>query len=244
MRRRICLPLVITVMLSAAADLGAQVPKGQYSVGAHAGVMRFRSATSLSPAPVAGVDATYHLGFNPLSFISKGADFGIGFSFAATRPLTRGDQFPIVALDFGDTTQLYEVNQRITLLHYGLQAVLGLPLGRIRAYGLGGVGGYTIQLDSRQNLRNRSYTHQMFQFGGGVGYSVTPSLGFRVEARDIVFLGFERGRLDPTIRYARDGRIRDAAKAPDPTWQRPQNLQVTFVFNYIPSRAVRTEGEQ
>lgn len=245
MRHSLLMPLAAVAML-ANGPATAQAPKNQYSVGAHAGALRFRSATGLADAPFAGVDATYTMGFNPLSFLSKDADFGIGFNFAASRPLTRGDQFPIVAFDFGDTTQLLEVNQRITLLHYGLQAVLGIPISRLRVYGLGGIGGYTIQLDSRQNLgnlRKRAFTHQMFQFGGGVGYAVTRDLGFRVEARDIVFLGYERKRLDPTIQYVRDGRIRDAVKPPDPTWQRPQNLQLSIVFNYVPTKSTR-ETEQ
>lgn len=245
MRRTLFLSLAaITLQATGPVQLRGQVPKKQYNVGAQAGLIRFRSATALEDAPFAGVDATYTLGFNPLSFLSRNADFGIGFNFAASRPLTRGDQFPIVAFDFGDTTQLLEVNQRITLMHYGLQAVLGMPLGKFRMYGLGGVGGYTIQLDSRQNLRNRAYTHQMFEVGGGLGYALTNELGFRVEAKDLIFLGFERKRLDPTIPYVRDQRIRDAVKAPDPTWQRPQNLQLSIVFNYVPSRATRPEGDQ
>jgi opacity protein-like surface antigen len=245
MRRTHLVSLAALALLAAGtAPLRGQAPKKQYNVGAQAGVIRFRSAMALEDAPVAGIDGTYTLGWNPLSFLSKDADFGIGFNFNVARPLTRGDQFPIVAFDFGDTTQLLEVNQRITLMHYGVQAVLGMPIGRLRVYGNGGIGGYTIQLDSRQNLRNRAFTHQMFSVGGGIGYAVTNELGFRIEAKDLIFLGFERNKLDPTIRYVRDQRIRDAVAPPDPTWQRPQNLQLSIVFNYVPSRTTRTEGEQ
>lgn len=245
MRRTLFLSLAALALLATGPALVyGQVPKKQYNVGAQAGVIRFRSAMALEDAPVAGIDGTYTLGWNPLSFLSKDADFGIGFNFNVTRPLTRGDQFPIVAFDFGDTTQLLQVNQRISLLHYGLQAVLGMPVGRFRLYGNGGIGGYTIQLDSRQNLRNRSFTHQMFSVGGGIGYAVTNDLGFRIEAKDLIFLGFERNKLDPTIRYVQDQRVRDAVKAPDPTWQRPQNLQLAIVFSYVPSRSTRAEGDQ
>lgn len=223
----------------AAIELGAQAPPNRYSVGAHASYLRFRSATGLEDTPGAGVDATYRFGFSPL-----GADFGIGFSFVASRPLTRGDQFPLVAFDFGDTTQLLEVNQRITLLHYGLQAVLGVPISRLRVYALGGTGAYTVQLDSRQNLGNESFTRPMLQFGGGVGFAVTRDLGFRIEARDIMLLDYDRDRLDPTIPYARDRRIRDAVAAPDPTWPKPQNLQLSVVFNYVPSRTATPEEVQ
>lgn len=231
--------------MASAAEIGAQVPEGRFSVGALAGMQRFRSATALSPTPFVGIDATYRLGFSPLGALKPDADFGIGLNFAASRPLTRGDQFPVVAFDFKDTTFLYEVPQRVTLLHYGLQAVLGIPVGRMRVYGVGGGGLYTTMFDVRQNLRSESYTAGMLQFGGGLSYAVSPTLGFRLEARDIMMLGFKRSRLDPTVGYSQDRRIRDAVGAPDPTWDKPQNLQAAIVFTYVPVRATPSgESEQ
>ncbi len=244
-RTRIARGLLLASAVAIAGELGAQVPAGRYSVGAHAGYQRFRSATALEGAPFVGLDATYRLGFSPLSFLSRDSDFGIGLSFAASRPLTRGDQFPVVAFDFGDTTQLLEVPQRVTLVHYGLQAVLGVPFGRMRVYGIGGGGLYTTMFDVRQNLRNETYTAGMVQFGGGIGYAVSSTVGFRVEARDIMLLGYRRSRFDPTVGYAQDRRIRDAFGPPDATWDKPQNLQAAIVFTYVPQRTTTTaEGNQ
>ena len=240
MRRLVLLAAIVASPL----ELVAQAPRNQYNVGAHVGYLRFRSATGLADTPAAGFDATYRFGFSPLSMVSPESDFGIGLSFVASRPLSRGDQFPLVMLDFGDTTQLFAINQRVTLLHYGVQTILGVPFGNMRVYGLAGAGAYTMQFDTRQNLAPKSYTAGMIQFGGGVGYSVSPSLGFRVEARDIMFLGYDRDRLDPTIAHARDQRIRDAVNPPDHTWDKPQNLQVSIVFSYVPSRTARPEAEQ
>jgi hypothetical protein len=84
----------------------------------------------------------------------------------------------------------------------------------------------------------------MLQFGGGVGYSVSSALGFRIEARDVMFLGYNRDRLDPTVVHARDQRIRDAVRPPDATWDKPQNLQVSVVFSYVPARGAPPEGDQ
>lgn len=236
--------VLLATMVAGPLELSAQAPRNQYNIGAHASYLRFRSATGLANAPAAGFDATYRFGFSPLSAVSPESDFGIGLSFVASRPLSRGDQFPLVLLDFGDTTQLYAVNQRITLLHYGVQTVLGVPFGRMRVYGVAGAGAYTMQFDTRQNLAPKSYTGGMLQFGGGIGFSVSPALGFRIEARDVMFLGYDRDRLDPTVAHARDQRIRDAVNPPDVTWDKPQNLQMSVVFSYVPARAGRPEGEQ
>lgn len=235
--------VVIAGLIGTAPRTHAQVQENRYSVGAQLGYQRFRSATGLAPTPFVGLDATYHLGFSPLGFVSRASDFGIGLSFAASRPITRGDQFPVVAFDFKDTTQLLEVPQRVTLMHYGLQAVLGVPIGRLRVYGIGGVGAYTTMFDVRQNLGNKSYTAGMFQFGGGIGYAVSSTVGFRLEARDIMLLGYRRDRFDPTVGYAQDRRIRDANPPPDPTWDKPQNLQMALVFTYVPSVGVTPVGE-
>ncbi|MBA2440118.1 MAG: hypothetical protein H0V50_05535, partial [Thermoleophilaceae bacterium] len=157
------------------------------------------------------------------------------------RPVTAWDQFPAVAFDFGDTTLLYGVAQRTTLLTYGLQGTLGFSVGVLRLYGLAGAGAYTIQLDSRQNVGNFSSTNGMFQFGGGVGYAISRSIGLRVEARDVIFNNFDRDRLDPTVGYARDRRVVDAVPNPRAESKRPNNIQTALVFSYIPNRGGTTE---
>jgi hypothetical protein len=243
MRRLLPLGAAALVMASAAQ---AQTTPGKYGVGAHIGYTSFDKGTGLANAPFFGVDGAYQTPWNPLKKIGLGnTDFSIGFMFAASRPLTRDDQFPVVALDYGDTTFLYTVAQRITLLQSGVTAGAGLhATDKIRIYAFGGVGAYTMFLDTRQNLKNQSFNHQMELLGGGVDYALSQSIGVRFELRAAIFSGYDRNRLDPTVGYARDQRIRDELPPPDPASVRPWNPQMSIVFQYVPSRSGGTEGNR
>jgi hypothetical protein len=226
--RQYLIPAVVAVALSATAAT-AQVPN-QFTVGAHAGYTQYGDASALENEPFIGVDAVYRLANLGLG----GLDVGFGFTLAAARPKTRGDQFPVVAFDFGDTTFLSTVAQRVTMLQYGLQGVLGHSFGRVRLYGMGGGGAYTTLLDSRQNVRSVSYTKPMGLIGGGLEYAIGRNFGFRFEARDM---------LDPTIGYTHDRIVRDVLPPPDPAKSTIHNIQASVVFTYVPNRRGVAEPE-
>ncbi len=235
--RQYLIPAVVAVALSATAG-AAQVPN-QFTVGAHAGYTQYGDASALENEPFIGVDAVYRLANLGLG----GLDVGLGFTFAAARPKTRGDQFPVVAFDFGDTTFLSTVSQRVTMLQYGLQGVLGHSFGRVRLYGMGGGGAYTTFLDSRQNVRSEAYTKPMGLIGGGLEYAVGRNFGFRVEARDMLLMDYERDRLDPTVGYTHDSIVRDVLPPPDPAKSTIHNIQASIVFTYVPNRSGVAEPE-
>jgi hypothetical protein len=221
-----------------ATALQAQAPN-QFSVGAHMGYTQYADGTALENAPFFGLDAAYRFA----NFGLGGLDVGLGFTFAAARPVTRGDQFPVVAFDFGDTTFLYTVAQRITQLQYGVQGVLGHSFGRARLYGMGGGGLYTTFLDARQTLSSETITEPMGIIGGGLEYAVGQNFGFRAEVRDFVMFQYDRDRLDPTVGYSQDRRIMDALPPPDPTKSTLHNIQASLVFTYVPNRRAATEDD-
>lgn len=232
MRRLIA--LVGAVLLGASA-LGAQTQAKMFDLGVHLGQQIFDKGTALENTPFVGLDATYELPWNPLKLAIKRSTFGIGLMVDVSRPVTRGDQFPLVTFDFGDTTFLYAVAQRITLVQGGLEAVLGLPLGsKGRVYGFAGSGIYSMFLDPRAMRHNEKITKPMATFGGGFNYSLTSSIGVRAQARAVTFTDFHRDRLDATQPYSQDRRIRDALPAADQTSQTPTNMQFSLVFQYIP----------
>lgn len=235
MRRTLSL-CAATVLLAAgvrAAD--AQVAPKQFDFGAHVGFTKYGSSASIKDGPFIGLDGTYTVPFNPLSALSKNTDFGIGFTFSAARPMTKGTEFPLVLFDVGDTTFLYAVSQRITLMHGGLQAVAGYTMGRSRIYGFGGGGIYTSFLDTRQSTKVNQLTHPMAIAGGGLNIAVSRAVGIRGEVRDLMFLKFDKNDYDPSVKYARDYRIIDALPTPPPSKSRIDNLQFSIVFSYIPN---------
>jgi hypothetical protein len=235
--RRYCIPAILAVALSATATM-AQAPN-RFTVGAHAGYTSFGDASALENEPFMGVDAVYRFA----NFGLGGLDVGLGFTFAASRPVTQGDQFPVVAFDFGDTTFLSTVAQRVTMLQYGLQGVLGHSFGRMRFYGMGGGGAYSVFLDSRQNVSSQSFTKTMGLIGGGLEYAVGDNFGFRVEARDFVMFDYDRDRLDPTVAYSHDRIVRDVLPPPTPAKSTIHNIQASIVFTYVPNRRGVTEPE-
>ncbi len=223
--------LVAGAVLLGAAPAAAQIVPSKWDVGTHIGLTRFDKGAALKDAPFVGLDGTYRLGSRP-----AGAVLGVGFTFAASRPQTRGDQFPVVSLNVGDTTFLETVAQNVSLLQYGAQAMLSFATGRVHPYLFGGGGFYTMFLDSRQNEANRNFTKPMAIGGGGVDLAVSETIGFRLEARDLYMRNYDRNRLDPTVSYSRDQLVFNALPLPDKTSSALHNLQMSLVFSYIPSR--------
>ncbi|MDQ8155576.1 MAG: hypothetical protein P3B98_13060, partial [Gemmatimonadota bacterium] len=158
MRRLIA--LVGAVLLGAPA-LQGQTQAKMFDLGVHLGQQTFDKGTALESTPFVGLDATYQLPWNPLKLAVKGSTFGVGLAVDVSRPVTNGEQFPLVAFDFGDTTFLYAVAQRITLVQAGLQAVVGVPIGKARLYGFVGSGIYSMFMDPRAERHNHKVTHPM-----------------------------------------------------------------------------------
>lgn len=231
MRRHIAL---VGAMLLGAQALGAQTQTKMFDLGAHVGQQVFHKGTALENTPFVGLDATYELPWNPLASLIKGSSFGVGMLLDVSRPVTRGDQFDAVAFDFGDTTFLYAVAQRVTLLQGGLEAVVGVPVGKVRLYGFAGTGIYSIFLDPRAVKRNEKFTNPMATFGGGLNYPISQSIGVRAQMRAVTFTKFDRERLDASTTYVHDQRIKDALPTADATSKTPTNMQFSLVFQYIP----------
>ncbi len=231
MRRLIAL---VGAVLLGASSLEAQTQAKMFDLGVQLGQQVFDKGTALENTPFVGLDATYQLPWNPLALAVKGSTFGIGLAVDVSRPVTRGDQFPLVAFDFGDTTFLYAVAQRITLVQAGVQAVAGIPIGSARLFGFVGSGIYSMFLDPRAERHNEKITKPMATFGGGINYALTSTIGIRAQARAITYTQFDRSKLDATVGYIQDRRIRDALPPPDATSKTPTNVQWSLVFHYIP----------
>ncbi len=231
MRRLIAL---VGAVLLGASSLEAQTQTKMFDLGVLFGQQVFDKATALESTPFVGLSASYELPWNPLKLAIKGSTFGLGLAVDVSRPVTDGEQFPVVAFDFGDTTFLYAVAQRITLIQAGMQAVAGIPIGKARVYGLIGTGVYSMFMDPRSVGKNKKITKPMATFGGGVNYAITSNIGLSAQARVAKYTQFERSALDATVGYIQDRRIRDALPPPHPTSSTPTNLQFSLVFKYIP----------
>jgi hypothetical protein len=222
---------VLAALTLFAGTAQAQMEPRRWSVGAHAGGYSFDKAAGLENAPFFGLDALYE--FRPLGSTAHRIEPGLGFYASAALPKTAFDQFPVIAFDFGDTTFLEGVSQRVRLLEYGLQGSIGSTFGRFRPYVVGGAGFYTLQVDPRESGL-RSYNEPAFQVGGGLNYVVSRTLGFRAEVRNSTWTSYKRDRLDATVAYTHDQVIRDELPSPVAAKSKVNNLKFALVFSYVP----------
>ncbi len=229
MRRHIT--IVGAVVLGAQA-LGAQGQANRFAPGAHVGVQLFDRGTALQNSPFVGFDATHSVPWNPLASLVRGSSIGVSLRLELSRPATRGDQFAAVAVDLGDTTFLYAVTQRVTLLQGGVEAVVGAPMGPLRVYGFVGTGVYSIVPDSRTVKTNGSFTHPMASFGGGLSYPISAQTILRAQLRAVTLTKFDRERLDAGTAFNHDSRFRDALPAADATSGHPTNVQLSIAVQY------------
>jgi hypothetical protein len=222
--------LVVAALALVAGTAHAQSEPRRFSVGVQAGGYNFDKAAGLENAGFAGIDATYQF---PTSRLAPRLEPGLGFYVSAALPTTDYTQFPIVAFDFGDTTFLRGVSQRVRVFEYGAQASLGTTLGRFRLYGLGAAGFYTIVPDARV-ASLKTFTEPEFQIGGGVNWVVNRALGIRAELRNATWTSFDRDRLDPSVGYSREQRLGDVLPPPVAAKSTIQNLRFGLVFSYVP----------
>lgn len=209
----------------------AQAEPRRFNVGVHGGAYRFDKATGLEQsAGFAGIDATYQL---PTIDLARKIEPGIGFYVTAALPTTDYTQFPLVAFDYGDTTFINGVSQRVQLFEYGLQGTLGTTISKFRLYALGGAGFYTMRLDPRQE-KLKTFNEPALQVGGGINWIVSRTLGVRAEVRNSTWTSYDRNRLDPTVSYIRDTRVRDILPPPAAPKTSVQNLRFGLVFSYVP----------
>lgn len=223
---------VLAALALVAGTAQAQAEPKRFSVGAQAGRYQFDKASGMEDAAFAGIDAIYQLPTLPMAGTRR-LEPGIGFYAGVSFPTTRYDQFPVVSFDFGDTTFLKGVAQRVRLIEYGAQGTLATTIGRLRPYVLGGVGMYAQSVDPRQDgLQSRS--QPAFSVGGGLNFVVSRTLGFRAEARNVTYTEYDRGFLDPSIAYTVDRRILDELAPPVPAKSTINNLRFAIVFSYVP----------
>lgn len=230
---------LVGVVLLGAQALGAQAPEAKtqpkrFDLGAQIGRQLFDQGTALTNSSFVGLDATYQVPWNRLAGVIKGSTFGVGINIDVSRPVTKGDQFPVVIIDVGDTTFLYTVAQRVSLLQAGVEGKLSVPVGTMRLYGFAGTGIYSIFLDPHAAKNHAKFTNPMSTFGGGLNYPITASIGLRAQVRAVTFTNFDRSRLDATASYIRDDRIKDALPTPHATTSTPTNMQFSLAFQYVP----------
>ncbi len=158
------------------------------------GAFLYDEASALEDAPFFGGE----LSFPVSEFIS------LGTSITFARPQVDGSQFPLVLFQVSnDSLVLFEVGQQVTQLSYAALASVGTDFGRVRVYGQGGIGGYTLFLDPQSNTSlaklgaEDNMSGLLIPVGGGIVFDVGSRAGIRIDVRDEIYTSYDRDRLNP-----------------------------------------------
>ena len=211
-----------------------------FSVTPRGGYIMFDDASGIKDAAALGLDATYNI--TPMIAITGAATF--------SRPITNGDEF-LGAMYLGavpfDTTFLYRAQQPITVADLNIGARLSLPLtmARISPYVQGGIGGYTLYLDPQASGQTGSRGNRVQRMsvtvGGGLAYRVSDALGISLDVRDMIFMNYDRERLNPVRPEARDTRFIEDFPAPPENKKTVHNIALQVGFTFVPSAGTEEE---
>jgi hypothetical protein len=172
------------------ATLQAQsADNNRWSVNLRGGTVLYEDASALERGALIGAEALYRV--TPRFSIGPTMDF----------VKTKSDgEFFVGVYNFGpDTARAYEVGQNITVLHYGLNGVfqLGSDASRMAPYLAAGIGGHTLYLDPQENNGATRDNGIHFQAGGGLRFGLGEASGLQIDARDMIYLDFDREGLNP-----------------------------------------------
>jgi len=216
---------LVALLAGLTAPAMAQVQRHQYEVSARVGTMNFDQSAAIKNGSVVGVDGTYY-------FTSH---VGLGWYLDATRAVTDGSFFP-AEFTFGDTLFLYEVSQPITVLHYGLQAVVTAGYRRISPYVAVGGGWYRFFLDPQVANGPKSFTKPMFALAGGLNMRLGAATGLRMEVRDAIHTDFDRDRLNPVGSRFQPVRFPHVLGPTVAEKGTTHNVQLSIAFSFAPGR--------
>lgn len=225
---------VLAVAALPALALGQQ-QQGSWGVDVIGGMQGYDSSSGLNSGAFVGVAALYQVTNH----------IAIGPSLQYTRN-SSDETFFTGVLDFGaDSARVYQVGQTINSLHYSLDGRFDfLPAQDLDPYVTGGVGGYTMYLETQAIDGHERASDLMFQAGGGIRWNISNGAGIELDVRDVIYTGYNRDVLNP-IRpvhwnCTEPGNPSSGCRFPDAETQTPDkkdtihNLRFAIGLTFIP----------
>lgn len=212
---------LLAVVLALSIPAGA---RAQWLVAPQGGVILFDDASTLEGMPVGSIELTRPMG--DLLAVSLGLDYARG--------QVDGERFPTAQLDFGqDSTVNVLVNQPVSAIHYAARLEVGRFSGRLQPYASGGAGGYTLFLNAQQHDEPATVSGVTLLAGAGIRLGLTESSSLVLDARDVVYLGFDPNDLSVVEERFQNDRFPELN--PDPLEEGTMhNIRLTLGFTFIP----------
>lgn len=212
------------LLLALSAEANAQIEAGRFRLSAGVGAQDFAESSALKTSFVGALDANY--------FITR--NIAVGLFGQVARPETDPSFYPLVRLDFGEETELYQPAQRVTSYVVGVQGQLGLELSRIAPYAIGGVGYYAFTLDPEQNRSDESRDGYSLNLGVGATYAISGAAGIMLEIRDVVFFDYDRDWFNLSDPLLAENRVPEPGGTLPDKQDTIHNLRFSIGFTYVP----------
>jgi opacity protein-like surface antigen len=227
MKRILCAAALLAV---AATSATAQVQKNQFSVTTRLGAMAPERSASLNTAGLVGLDTEFALN----------KWFGLGMSVDVARGNTHREDF-LARLRYGnagagggDTIYYQYVGQPVNTINLGAFGLLRYPNERFSPFIMGGVGNYTLLLDTQIAGRAARSNDLSYTVGGGLWIRLSERSGLQLDVRSLTLSGFDRSFLDPTLGRNRNTVFPEDFPAIPAAKKTAQSTMFTLGFRYIP----------
>ena len=227
MRRIICAAVLLA---AAATTASAQVQVNRFSVTTRLGALTPERAASLNTAGVVGLDTEY--AFNRW--------FGLGISVDVARGNTHREDFVArirrgdAQSGGGDTIFYQYVSQPVNTINLGAFGTLRYPSEKISPFVMGGVGTYTMLLDTQIAGRAARKNDLSYTVGAGLWVRLTDRSGLQFDVRSITLQDYDRAFLDPTRGRSPNMVFPEDFPAVPAAKNTARNLMYTLGFRYIP----------
>ena len=213
-----------------AAAVGAQVQPKRFSVTTRVGTVTPERSASMDVGGVVGLDTEYS--FN--KYVS------LGTSIDVARSNTHGEDF-IARLRYGnpatgggDTVYYQYLSQPVNTFNLGLYGAARYPLGKLAPFVMGGVGNYTMLLDTQVAGKAARRNNMSFTVGAGAWYALNERTGIQLDVRSLTMRKYDRNFLDPSSGKSPNTVFPEDFPAIPSAKNTAQNTVITLGFRYIP----------
>lgn len=227
MKRILCAAALLAV---AATSASAQVQANSFSVTTRLGALAPERSASLNTAGLVGLDTEYALN----------RWFGLGISVDVARGNTHREDFVArirrgdAGSGGGDTIFYQYVSQPVNTINLGAFGLLRYPNERISPFIMGGVGNYTLLLDTQVAGRAGRSNDLSYTVGGGLWIRLTERSGLQFDVRSMTLQNYDRAFLDPTRGRSPNTVFPEDFPSVPAAKKTAQNTMFTLGFRYIP----------
>ena len=227
MKRIFCAAALLAV---AATSATAQVQEKQFSVTTRLGAMAPERAASINTSGLVGLDTEYALN----------KWFGLGVSVDVARGNTHREDF-LARLRYGnaaggggDTIYYQYISQPVNTINLGAFGLARYPSTKFSPFLMGGVGNYTLLLDTQVAGRAARRNDMSYTVGGGLWIRLTERSGLQFDVRSLTLQDYDRGFLDPSQGRSPNTVFPEDFPSIPAAKKTAQNTMFTLGFRYIP----------